>query len=73
MTTLAPILMGCTKYATVQAAFLAALTWHETERSGYSAEVALMHLLTDLSAIRDGIAARAPVDDIEIVDERIAA
>ena len=67
MTTLAPILMGCTKYATVQEAFLAALAWHETERSGYSKEVALMHLLTDLRAIRDGIAARAPVDAGELV------
>ena len=73
MTTLAPILMGCTKYATVQAAFLAALEFHENMRSGYSKEVALMHLLTDLRAIRDGIAARAPVDDSEIVEERIAA
>ena len=67
MTTLAPILMGYRNYATVQEAFLAALEFHENMRLGYSAEIALMHLLKDLRAIRDGIAARAPVDAGELV------
>ena len=70
MTTLAPISVGNTNYATVQAAFLAALKWHEKERSGYSAVVALEFLLKDLCAIRNSIAARAPVDAGEM--ERVA-
>ena len=67
MSALAPICVHTVSYSTVQAALIATIQRHKEKRASYSSGVALGCLLDDLDSIVAGIAARAPVDDGEIV------